>query len=253
MPVIETYAPGTFCWADLGTPDAAAAKRFYTALFGWTAEDRPMGPDAFYTMFTLDGARSPRSTSRSRRTGAAAVAVLHLGGERERVARRERRSLAGPSSWSRSTCSTWDAWRWCRIPTGAVVALWEPRRHAGAGVAGETELDLLERARDDRHGDAPARSTPRCSAGRPRRSRMGPGTYTMFTRGGAPRGGMMAIAPALRARAAALAGLLRGERLRRQHRPRPVARRGGTGSADRHPRRRPVRHARRSRRARSSP
>ena len=34
MPVIETYAPGTFCWADLGSPDAAAAKRFYTALFG---------------------------------------------------------------------------------------------------------------------------------------------------------------------------------------------------------------------------
>jgi len=47
MPVVESYAPGTFCWADLGTPDADAAKRFYTALFGWSAEDRPMGPGAF--------------------------------------------------------------------------------------------------------------------------------------------------------------------------------------------------------------
>ena len=44
MPVMESYAPGTFCWADLGSPDALDAKRFYTALFGWTAEDRPMGP-----------------------------------------------------------------------------------------------------------------------------------------------------------------------------------------------------------------
>ena len=55
MPVMETYAPGTFCWADLGTPDAAAAKRFYTALFGWSADDRPIGPDASYTMLTVDG------------------------------------------------------------------------------------------------------------------------------------------------------------------------------------------------------
>lgn len=55
MPLIDTYAPGTFCWADLGTPDAAAATRFYTALFGWTAEARPMGPDAAYTMLHSDG------------------------------------------------------------------------------------------------------------------------------------------------------------------------------------------------------
>src|SRR3954447_10972151 len=55
MPLIETYAPGTFCWADLGTPDAAAATRFYTSLFGWTAEDRPMGPDGFYTVLYADG------------------------------------------------------------------------------------------------------------------------------------------------------------------------------------------------------
>ena len=55
MPVIESYAPGTFCWAELGTPDAATAKRFYTSLFGWTAEDRPMGPDGYYTMLQEDG------------------------------------------------------------------------------------------------------------------------------------------------------------------------------------------------------
>ena len=42
MTVMDTYAPGTFCWADLGTPDAAAAKRFYTSLFEWSFEDRPI-------------------------------------------------------------------------------------------------------------------------------------------------------------------------------------------------------------------
>ena len=43
------------CWIELATSDQAGAKSFYTSLFGWTAEDSPMGPGAFYTMFRLGG------------------------------------------------------------------------------------------------------------------------------------------------------------------------------------------------------
>jgi predicted enzyme related to lactoylglutathione lyase len=32
-------APGALCWNELATNDAAKAKEFYTALFGWTGED----------------------------------------------------------------------------------------------------------------------------------------------------------------------------------------------------------------------
>ena len=32
------YAPGTFCWTDLGTTDVDGAKAFYGDLFGWTFE-----------------------------------------------------------------------------------------------------------------------------------------------------------------------------------------------------------------------
>ena len=35
------YAPGTFCWIELGTTDTAAAKNFYTELLGLTAVDAP--------------------------------------------------------------------------------------------------------------------------------------------------------------------------------------------------------------------
>jgi hypothetical protein len=48
-----TQAPpqlGTFCWNEVMTPDAAAAKRFYTKLFGWTTEDKDMGKFT-YTIF----------------------------------------------------------------------------------------------------------------------------------------------------------------------------------------------------------
>jgi predicted enzyme related to lactoylglutathione lyase len=46
---------GSFCWLELGTSDQTAAKKFYSNLFGWTAEDVPMAPDMTYTMFRQDG------------------------------------------------------------------------------------------------------------------------------------------------------------------------------------------------------
>ena len=38
------YAPGTFCWVELGTSDGEGAKRFYTELFGWDFTDNPLAP-----------------------------------------------------------------------------------------------------------------------------------------------------------------------------------------------------------------
>ena len=50
-----TFAPGQPCWFELATTDQADAKRFYSQLFGWNAVDEPIGPDAFYTLFKLEG------------------------------------------------------------------------------------------------------------------------------------------------------------------------------------------------------
>jgi predicted enzyme related to lactoylglutathione lyase len=50
-----TYTPGTFCWTDLTTTDQEAAKAFYTALFGWSTNDFPVGEGAFYSIASLDG------------------------------------------------------------------------------------------------------------------------------------------------------------------------------------------------------
>jgi predicted enzyme related to lactoylglutathione lyase len=40
----------TFCWNELNAKDAAACKRFYSAVFGWTAHDQTFGPTT-YTIF----------------------------------------------------------------------------------------------------------------------------------------------------------------------------------------------------------
>jgi predicted enzyme related to lactoylglutathione lyase len=49
------YAPGTFCWTDLTTTDQPAAKAFYAGLFGWEAEDVPIGDSAVYSMQRIRG------------------------------------------------------------------------------------------------------------------------------------------------------------------------------------------------------
>ncbi|MDA0169846.1 VOC family protein [Solirubrobacter taibaiensis] len=49
-----SYAPGTLSWTELATSDADAAKAFYTELFGWSYDDRPVGPDMVYSMAQVD-------------------------------------------------------------------------------------------------------------------------------------------------------------------------------------------------------
>ncbi|HEV2371767.1 MAG TPA: VOC family protein [Streptosporangiaceae bacterium] len=39
----EVTVAGTLCWTELHTPDPAAARSFYEAVFGWEVEDVPMG------------------------------------------------------------------------------------------------------------------------------------------------------------------------------------------------------------------
>ena len=51
----DSHPAGTFSWAELATSDGEAAKPFYTALFGWTYDDRPVGPDMVYSMAQLEG------------------------------------------------------------------------------------------------------------------------------------------------------------------------------------------------------
>ena len=55
MPNVESHAPGNFCWVELATSDQGAAKKFYQALFGWGVDDQPMGPGETYTLFKKNG------------------------------------------------------------------------------------------------------------------------------------------------------------------------------------------------------
>lgn len=49
-----TYAHGELCWADVQTPDVAAAKSFYAAVFGWRYEDLPTPDGRSYAQAFID-------------------------------------------------------------------------------------------------------------------------------------------------------------------------------------------------------
>jgi uncharacterized protein len=131
----ESYAPGTFCWADLGTTDREAAKAFYTRVFGWDAVDGPAGDAGVYTTFKLDGRD---------------VAALYEMGEEERARLLPHWSsyvsvedVDGASARARELgaevvaepVEVMEAGRMAviRDPVGATVHLWQPRSQIGAG------------------------------------------------------------------------------------------------------------------------
>lgn len=139
MPNIDTHAPGSFCWFELGTSDQSAAKRFYGSLFGWASEDFPMGPGGVYTMFRLNGRDVGACYTLNEAQKAQSVPPhwnLYVAVENaDAVAGRA--SELGAQIFM-PPFDVVDAGRMTVMadPTGAVISIWQPKRHHGVGVTG---------------------------------------------------------------------------------------------------------------------
>jgi uncharacterized protein len=133
-----SYAPGTFCWIDLGTPDQDGAGEFYGALFGWQLKED-------------ENAEQTGGYRTAQRDGNAIGGVMKLMQEGQ------------PPAWLNYVCvedadatvakareagatvhtepmSVLDYGRMAVIadPTGAAFGIWQPGVHNGAEVVGET-------------------------------------------------------------------------------------------------------------------
>ncbi|HYZ28157.1 MAG TPA: VOC family protein [Thermoleophilaceae bacterium] len=132
-----SYPHGTFSWVENATTDQDGAKRFYTALFGWEYDDSPVGDGVVYSMAKLRGSY------------VAAIAPQ----------RQEEREMGVPPHWNsyvtvddidaasahveelggKLLAPPFDVMEVGRMsvlsdPTGAVLCLWQPRQHIGAGL-----------------------------------------------------------------------------------------------------------------------
>jgi predicted enzyme related to lactoylglutathione lyase len=197
MSVTATHAPGTFSWADLGTSDPASAKRFYTGLFGWTFEDRPISEGEYYTMLMQDGKTVAALYAQQADERSAGIPPHWL--SYINVESADRVSARAAELGATVLAPPFDVMEHGRMavvqdPTGGVVALWEPRNYQGAGLLGEPgALCWNELCTHD-----PARAGAFYAEllGWARETMPMPGfEYTVFKRGDQPAGGMMAIQP----------------------------------------------------------
>jgi predicted enzyme related to lactoylglutathione lyase len=134
MGEVASYPVGTFSWVDLGTTDVDGAKAFYGGLFGWQIEDLTSSQGA-YTMCRLEGRDvagihqhapddgtgwdssisvedADRATARARELGATVL----------------KEPVDMPGAGRKAVL---------RDPSGAVVSLWQPQGHDGAGLVNE--------------------------------------------------------------------------------------------------------------------
>lgn len=138
MTVMNAYAPGQFCWVDLATPNVVGAKQFYTAVFGWSYDDVPCGPDRHYSKCLVDGRDVAALYQRDIHAGGAPVAwvsyvsVADMDRCVARVCQLGGRMLVAPMEIA-------DVGRLAMVqdPIGALVGLWQPGSRCGAQLVNE--------------------------------------------------------------------------------------------------------------------
>ena len=139
MANIDHHATGSFCWIELATTDPEAAKSFYGSLFGWKPNDVPMGPDAFYTMFELDGREAAAGYKLNPDQVANGVPpnwMIYIA-----VTNADETAARVPALGGTVIAPPFDVAEHGRMAilsdlTGAVFSVWQPKAHTGIQITG---------------------------------------------------------------------------------------------------------------------
>jgi predicted enzyme related to lactoylglutathione lyase len=198
---MTAYAPGAFCWADLAAHDTRAAERFYTALFGWTARHTRFGPgvDEVYVMLQKDGrdaAALYRMDPTQQSQGVPSSWLSYVAVESAAAAAERARGLGGVVLADAFEVMDFGTMALAADPAGAVLALWQAGKHAGAGIRDEPgalcwhELGAHDPERAASFYAGLFGWTATASEG-------AEGPYTVFMNGEAQAGGMFTITPGM--------------------------------------------------------
>jgi predicted enzyme related to lactoylglutathione lyase len=130
----DHYEQGAFSWTDLSTPDADGARDFYGPLFGWEFEDAPIPEEAgggVYRMARIGGraAAAMYETTERHPAWASYVTVDDV----DAMAGRAGEAGATPMGEPFDVMET-GRMALIQDPTGAVLALWQPRESIGAEI-----------------------------------------------------------------------------------------------------------------------
>jgi predicted enzyme related to lactoylglutathione lyase len=192
MREIVRHEPGTFCWPELATTDAASAKAFYGSLFGWTFDDRPGESGNTYSIARLAGrdVAALYALQRSQRAGGVSArwnsyaAVSSADESATRVKVLGGTILGGPFDVGKN-----GRMAVVKDPQGASLCLWEARAHPGVQIVGEVgTLCWSELATTD--ADAAGRFYASLFGWALKRQETGARVYTELWKGPRPAGGV---------------------------------------------------------------
>jgi len=131
---VDTYENGVPSWVDLGVPDPKQAARFYRQLFGWDVQEGP--PEAGgYAIAQLRG-RAVAGLGPQQNPGPPAwTTYVNVDSADETVAKIK----AEGGMVFMEPFDVMDVGRMAIVadPAGAVLGLWQPKAHKGAGIVNE--------------------------------------------------------------------------------------------------------------------
>ena len=245
MPTIEAHDPGSICWIDLASTDAAGATQFYCDLFGWTATE-PIEDAGGYRMLLHDGRQVAGLAPVWGDTDGSSWSTYVASADADQTCAA---AVAGGGDVVMDAMDVLTAGRMAilRDPAGAQVSVWQAGDHRGYEVHGEPGTPIWSELMTR---DLPAAAAfYRAVFGWTALEEDFDGVrYTVWKRHGQPRRRRGRDRPQLaRASRTPLDGLHRHGRLRRHRAALRCARRQGLARAGRR-RARPLRAAGGSRR-----
>src|SRR5438093_3644479 len=132
---VRGYPNGTFCWVDLATPDVDAARAFYRGLFGWETEEVPVPGSSPYVLCRVEG--KDVAGIHVHREEEAAVWASSISVHDVEATTSRARDLGATVLREPFDVMATGREAVLRDPVGAMVSLWQPGSHIGAGLVNE--------------------------------------------------------------------------------------------------------------------
>lgn len=140
MAEITSHKPGHFSWVDLATTDVEGAKKFYTALFGWTINDLGSESDMVYSMFQLRGKDVCACSGLMKEQAALGMPThwnCYITVKNAADATSSAEKLGANVVMPPMDVMGAGRMSVLQDPTGAFIQIWEPLQHSGASFVGE--------------------------------------------------------------------------------------------------------------------
>ncbi|GGH96802.1 VOC family protein [Arthrobacter liuii] len=140
MSKAEGYRQGEPCWADLQTPDVAAAKDFYNRLFGWTYQDFPTPDGRSYAQAFVRGqlvATIAPQNSLQLQAGTAAKWNIYFAAADAAELLEEASHAGGTAQFGPEKVGDTGVLGFFAPPGGGTTGLWQAGSHFGSHLFNE--------------------------------------------------------------------------------------------------------------------